>query len=90
MFKLDLALDAAPITAGMQELEHKQLPFALMLTATRLAQRVKKGELKVMKDRLDRPTPTTLNSLFVKAATRSKAAEVYFKDSWASGIPADT
>ncbi|MEF9672524.1 hypothetical protein QNM99_10275 [Pseudomonas sp. PCH446] len=90
MFKLDLALDAAPITAGMRELEHKQLPFALMRTATGLAQRVKKGELKVMRDRLDRPTPTTLNSLFVKAATKTKAAEVYFKDSWTSGIPADT
>lgn len=90
MFKLDLALDAAPITAGIQELEQKHLPFVLALTATRLAQRVKKGELKVMKDRLDRPTPTTLNSLFVKMATKGKAAEVYFKDSWASGIPADT
>lgn len=91
MFKLDLALDAAPITAGMQELEQKHLPFVLALTATRLAQRVKKGELKVMRDRLDRPTPTTLNSLFVKmATTKGGAAEVYFKDSWASGIPADT
>lgn len=90
MFKLDLSLDAAPITAGMQELEHKHLPFVMMLTATRLAQRVKKGTVKVMKDRLDRPTPTTLNSLFVKMATKGKAAEVYFKDSWASGIPADT
>lgn len=90
MFKLDLSLDAAPITAGMQELEQKQLPFVMMLTATRLAQRVKKGEVKVMKDRLDRPTPTTLNSLFVKMATKGKAAEVYFKDSWTSGIPADT
>ncbi len=40
--------------------------------------------------RLDRPTPTTLNSLFVKMATKARAAEVYFKDSWASGIPTDT
>lgn len=89
MFKLDLSLDAAPITAGMQELEQKQLPFVMMLTATRLAKRVKKGQLEVMKNRLDRPTPTTLNSLFVKWATKGKAAEVYFKDSWTSGIPAD-
>ena len=60
-----------------------------MLAATRLAQRVKKGMLPVMKARLDRPTPTTLNSLFVKAATKSVPAQVYFKDSWASGVPAD-
>lgn len=89
MFKVDLSLDTAPITAALQALEQKHLPFVLALTATRLAQRVKKGTVKVMKDRLDRPTPTTLNSLFVKMATKSRAAEVYFKDSWASGIPAD-
>lgn len=90
MFKVDLSLDAAPISAAFQELEQKHLPFVLALTATRLAQRVKKGTITVMKQRLDRPTPTTLNSLFVKMATKSRAAQVYFKDSWASGIPADT
>ncbi|MFJ7286357.1 hypothetical protein [Pseudomonas sp. NPDC099000] len=90
MFKLDLSLDAAPITAGMQELEQRHLPYVLALTATRLAQRVKLGTITVMRQRLDRPTPTTLNSLFVKMATKSKAAEVYFKDSWTSGVPADT
>jgi hypothetical protein len=91
MFKIDLALDAAPITAALQELEKKHLPFIQALTATRLAQRVKKGTIAVMKARLDRPTPTTLNSLFVTFATKAgKPAQVYFKDSWASGIPADT
>lgn len=90
MFKLNLSLDAAPITAGLQELEKKHLPFALMLTATRLAQRVKKGTITVMGKRLDRPTPTTLNSLFVKMASKGKPAQVYFKDAWTSGVPADT
>jgi hypothetical protein len=90
MFKLDLSLDTAPITAGMQELERKQLPFTLMKTANRLAERIKAGTIKVMKDRLDRPTPTTLNSLFIRNATKSKPAVVWFKDSWTSGIPADT
>jgi hypothetical protein len=90
MFKVDLSLDAAPVTKALQELEHKHLPFVLALTKTRLAQRVKKGTITVMKQRLDRPTPTTLNSLFVTMATKTKDAKVYFKDSWASGIPADT
>ncbi|VVO78431.1 hypothetical protein PS858_01679 [Pseudomonas fluorescens] len=68
----------------------RQVPFARVLMATRLAKRVKKGMIPVMKTRLDRPTPTTLNSLFTKAATTAgKPAEVYFKDSWTSGIPAD-
>lgn len=90
MFKVDMSLDAFPVSAGMRELEKKHIPFVMARTATLLAQRVKKGTIKVMQKRLDRPTPTTLNSLFVKMATKARAAEVYFKDSWASGIPADT
>lgn len=90
MFKLDMSLDAFPVSAGMRELEKKHIPFVMARTATLLAQRVKKGTITVMQKRLDRPTPTTLNSLFVKMATKARAAEVYFKDSWASGIPADT
>ena len=43
----------------------------------------------MMKARLDRPTPTALNSLFMKVATKVKPAQVYFKDSWASGVLAD-
>lgn len=90
MFKVDMSLDAFPVSAGMRELEKKHIPFVMARTATLLAQRVKKGTITVMQKRLDRPTPTTLNSLFVKMATKARAAEVYFKDSWASGIPADT
>lgn len=90
MFKVDMSLDAFPVSAGMRELEKKHIPFVVARTATLLAQRVKKGTITVMQKRLDRPTPTTLNSLFVKMATKARAAEVYFKDSWASGIPADT
>ncbi|MCF5044143.1 hypothetical protein GIW79_27220 [Pseudomonas sp. PA-7-1E] len=90
MFKVDMSLDAFPVSAGMRELEKKHIPFVMARTATLLAQRVKKGTITVMQKRLDRPTPTTLNSLFVKMATKTRAAEVYFKDSWASGIPADT
>lgn len=89
MFKVDMSLDAFPVSAGMRELEKKHIPFVIARTATLLAQRVKKGTITVMQKRLDRPTPTTLNSLFVKMATKARAAEVYFKDSWASGIPAD-
>lgn len=90
MFKVDMSLDAFPVSAGIRELEKKHIPFVMARTATLLAQRVKKGTITVMQKRLDRPTPTTLNSLFVKMATKARAAEVYFKDSWASGIPADT
>ena len=90
MFKVNMSLDTFPVSAGMRELEKRHLPFVMARTATFLAQRVKKGAITVMQKRLDRPTPTTLNSLFLKMATKTRAAEVYFKDSSASGVPADT
>ena len=90
MFKLEIGVDDGQLTKSAIEMQRRHIPFALVLTATRLAQRIKKGELAVMRKHLDRPTPTTLNSLFLKAATKAKPARVYFKDSWTSGIPADT
>jgi hypothetical protein len=90
MFKI--GLDNAPgVSSALQRLYRDQLPFAAVLTATELAKLVRSGETRVMKQRLDRPTPTTLNSLFLRAATKAKPeARVYFKDAWSSGIPADT
>lgn len=87
-WKLDI--NSAPLARELSDIQKKQIPFALVLAQTRLAQRVKPGVLNVMKQRLDRPTPTTMRSLFVQAATKARPAKVYFKDSWTSGIPADT
>jgi len=89
MFRVGFGLDSASLLWELDDIEHRQLPFVQMLAATQLAQQAKKGMLPVMKARLDRPTPTTLNSLFVKMATKVKPAQVYFKDSWGSGVPAD-
>ena len=75
----------------MRTVGEKQLPFAFALMATRLAVLVKKGELSVFKARIDRPTTTTLNSLYVKPAKKGKPeARTFFKDAWTSGVPADT
>lgn len=83
-------IDTRGVRQALSDLEHKQMPFAIALAATRIAQRVKKSTLTIMAKRLDRPTPTTMSSLFVKSATKSKpVAETYFKDKWGSGIPAD-
>ncbi|WP_190427487.1 hypothetical protein [Pseudomonas typographi] len=62
MLKIDLSTSGAAVSRAMQHLERQQMPFILALTATRLAQRVKAGSLEVMKQRLDRPTPSTLNT----------------------------
>jgi hypothetical protein len=88
-------IDARPnieeLSKALRTLSDKQLPFALALTATRLAMLVKKGELSVMRARLDRPTATTMNSLYVKVAKKGNPeARTFFKDAWTSGVPADT
>ncbi|KJK17153.1 hypothetical protein [Pseudomonas sp. 2(2015)] len=91
MFSLTINADSAPLYREISDLRNKQIPFALVLTQTRLAKDwVKPGMLKVMRQRLDRPTPTTMNSLFVQSATKARPAKVYFKDAWTTGIPADT
>lgn len=68
----------------------KQIPFATALTLTNVAKLVQKGEVSVMEKRFDRPTKTTLNSVFVKPALKNRLqAKVWLKDTFGSGIPAD-
>lgn len=69
-----------------------QMPFAAALALTRTAGLVKDAERKDMIDVFDRPTPWTLNSLYVKPATESDLrAFVWLKDERAvsTGTPAD-
>ncbi|MEQ5770016.1 hypothetical protein NFH98_20810 [Halomonas sp. H33-56] len=71
----------------------RQIPFATALALTRVAQRVKQGELAVMKRRFDRPTKFTMNSLYVKRAKKGDSpprATVHFRDFAPKGTPADT
>ena len=90
MLDLKLDIDSAAQVREISDIQRKQIPFALVLAQTRLAtNRIKPGILKVMGQRLDRPTPTTMRSLFAQAATKTRPAKVWFKDSWTTGIPAD-
>jgi hypothetical protein len=87
---LKLAVDSSLLLREISDIQRKQIHYALMLAQTRLAtQRVKPGMLKVMTQRLDRPTPTTMKSLFAQSATKQRGAKVWFKDQWTTGIPAD-
>ncbi|RCL22984.1 hypothetical protein C6A77_19290 [Pseudomonas sp. AFG_SD02_1510_Pfu_092] len=91
MLDLKLDIDSAPLAREISDIQRKQIPFALVLAQTRLAtNRIKPGIAEVMGKRLDRPTPTTMRSLFAQAATKSRGAKVWFKDQWTTGIPADT
>lgn len=91
MFQINARTNIEELSKALRMVGEKQLPFAFALMATRLAVLVKKGELSVLKARIDRPTTTTLNSLYVKPATKGKPeARTFFKDAWTSGVPADT
>lgn len=91
MIRLDARPNIEDLSKALRTVGEKQIPFVFALLATRLAVLVKKGELSVMRARLDRPTNTTLNSLYVKAAKKGNPeARTFFKDAWTSGVPADT
>ncbi|MFL1475407.1 hypothetical protein [Pseudomonas grimontii] len=91
MLQIDARTNIEELSKALRTVGEKQLPFAFALMATRLAVLVKKGELSVLKARIDRPTTTTLNSLYVKTAKPGKPeARTFFKDAWTSGVPADT
>ncbi len=91
MLQIDARTNIEELSKALRTVGERQLPFAFALMATRLAVLVKKGELSVLKARIDRPTTTTLNSLYVKPAKPGKPeARTFFKDAWTSGVPADT
>lgn len=74
------------LQAKMSDLEKKQIPFATAKALTKTAQDVQAEEVKVMHSSLDRPTPYTLKSLYVKPATKTDlSAMVYFKDKSSAG-----
>lgn len=90
MLDLKLDIDSVALAREISDIQRKQIPYALMLAQTRLAlNHIKPGIAEVMGKRLDRPTPTTKNSLFARAATKARPAQVWFKDAWTSGVPAD-
>jgi hypothetical protein len=81
------------IEAGVRNLNAKvlsQIPFATAKALTKTAQAVREAERREMASVFDRPTPWTLNSLFVKPANKvTLSAEVAFKGAAAKGTPYD-
>lgn len=64
----------------------RQVPFATAKALTRTAQSVRDEERAHMASVFDRPTPWTLNSLFVRSATKANLqAEVSFKEPGSKG-----
>ena len=87
---LNIDTNAKKIAQLLDTVRSDQLPFARSLIANRMAQEVKRKEVQVMKNRLDRPTPFSLNSLQLKPGNKAKPeARVWFKDYASKGTPAD-
>lgn len=55
---------------GVDRLTQKQIPFALAKTLTQIAQATKQDVVRQMQSKFDRPTPWTLNSIFVQRAEK--------------------
>ncbi len=84
-----LKVDLSRLQKKMSALEKKQIPFALAKSLTDTAKEVKKEIVKEMRNVFDRPTPYTLNSLYIDPAVKKKnkfSATVKIKDSAQKGI----
>lgn len=69
----------------------KQVPFAAALALTKTAVDARAELVRVLPSIIDRPVPYTLNSMYVKKATRNRLeAEVGFKDNYSSDSAAES
>ena len=88
-FKLDVSSDIEEKVNALAWGYRDQVPFALALGITRTAQDVRDGERAEMGSVFDKPTPYTMNSLYLKKATKSQLeAIVWLKDAYDKGTPA--
>jgi hypothetical protein len=73
--------DSRQVATALAALAPRQWAFATAIALTRTAHHVKDAESAAMRTAFDRPTPFTLNSLYLQSATRDRQeARVWFKD----------
>ena len=81
-------VESRDLMRNLQKLAAEDAPIVTAYALTKTAQDIKEAEVDTMKNVFDRPTKFTLNSLYLKPATkRDLVAEVYFKEGFGS-IPA--
>lgn len=69
------------LRASLSDLQQNQFPFAMAKSLTKVAQEVKIENVNVMQRVFDKPTPYTLNALWVKTATKVDLfSRVYLKE----------
>jgi len=88
MATLVFKVEASDLKRSLKSLREDDAPFVLAYALTKTAQDIQAGEIDKMRSVLERPTNYTLNSTFVKPATkRDLTAIVGFKDGFGS-VPA--
>lgn len=81
MLALNFKADLKPLQRAMIGIRGSQIPFALALGATRLAQGVQAAETDEIKQTFDNPTPFTEKALaIVPAKKKAPVAIVFAKD----------
>jgi hypothetical protein len=90
MMKLNITSNFADFAERLAGLG-RQAPFVAAVSLTRTAKDVQLAEREEIVRAFDRPVPYTLNSTFLKAATKSHLeAKVWLKDNpFGKGTPAD-
>jgi len=79
--KIDFEIKGLKETIKNLERMGSETPFVMAKSLTNMAQKIKKDVQDEMKKVFDRPTPYTLNSIYVKPATKSNlVAEVNIND----------
>jgi hypothetical protein len=88
MIDIDVRSNIHLLAGRLGALQAREVPFATVFALTKTAQDIRDAEYRAMRAVFDRPTRFTLNSLFVRPATRqSPSAAVQFKEGFGS-VPA--
>lgn len=85
---IKLTFDTKLLKQRFDAIGSKQLPFAMALTLTRTAQVMQTHEKIEAKFAFDRPTKFTLESVFIRGATkRNLEAFIFLRDEASKGTP---
>lgn len=90
MIRIEGADQIQKLSHALNRVGKEALPKVLARAANITAFSIREKIIEHMQADFDRPTPTTIKSLYVRQAKAgSTQARVWFKDSFTSGIPAD-
>jgi len=80
MVSVKVKADLKQIKRFLSKLEKRQIPFATALALTLTAKQAQKAEKKQIVQKLDRPKPFTVKSIFMSRATKKRpVSSVYIR-----------